>query len=71
MSNSDPATIYLILDPSGRILGVERSRNAASEERTRLAKSYPQGALRVKPYDERKKPGEVREVVRLAPKIPA
>jgi hypothetical protein len=30
MSNSDPATIYLILDPAGRILGVERTRNAAN-----------------------------------------
>ena len=67
MSNNDPTTIYLILDPSGRILGVERTRNAANEERTRLAKSYAQGALRVKPYDERKTAG-VREAIRLAGK---
>lgn len=60
-----PTTIYLILDPSGRILGVERTRNAANEARTRLAKSYAQGALRVKPYDERRKAGEVRPVIRL------
>lgn len=62
---ADPGTVYLILDPSGRILGVERTRNAANDERTRLAKSYAQGALRVKPYDERRKAGEVRAVIRL------